>query len=110
MARPPDFVETSSRAGPAPARGTLHGRVMLAALAALAVSLAIGAAALLWDARRSVEVELSAARASALQAVRTGQRDAAATPQQLVRVFDGSRHVRVAMLDDAGRALAASVP
>ena len=110
MARLPDFAETFSRPGRAPARGTLHGRVMLAALAALAVSLTIGAAALLWDARRSVDVELTAARASAVQAVRTGQADAAATPQQLVRVFDGSRHVRVVMLDAAGRTLAASVP
>ena len=110
MAWFPDFAGTFSRAGSPQTRGTLHGRVMLAALAALAVSLAIGAAALLWDARRSVDVELSAARASALQAVRTGQRDAVATPQQLVRVFDGSRHVRVAMLDAGGRTLAASVP
>ena len=114
MARFPDFAgtfsQTGSRRGRDVGRGTLHGRVMLAALAALAVSLVIGAAALLWDARRSVDVELSAARASAVQAVRTGQRDAGASPRRLVRIFDGSRHGRVVMLDAAGRTLAASIP
>jgi two-component system sensor histidine kinase UhpB len=115
MARLPDFAGKTSREGrPSPA--TLHGRVMGAALTALAFSLAVGAAALLWDARRSVDVELGAARASAVQAVRTGLRDAGGAKAQaevlkrLVQIFDGNRHVRARLLDAAGRSVLTSVP
>lgn len=97
-----------------PASSTLHGRVMLAASAALACSLAVGAGALLWDARRSVDAELASAMASAAQAVRTGLQDAggpepsATVLTRLVRVFDGNRHVRAVLLDERGSAVLAS--
>ena len=117
MARLPDFSgKTSRSASRSPARAaldvgaTLHGRVMLAALAALAFSLAVGAAALLWDARRSVDAELGSAMASAVQAVRTGQQDADAAPARLIAVFDGNRHVRAVLLDARGAPAAASHP
>jgi two-component system, NarL family, sensor histidine kinase UhpB len=106
MARLPDFPGKTSRA----ARATLHGRVMLAAFAALAFSLAVGAVALLWDARRSVDAELGSAMASAAQAVRTGQEDAGGSPQRLVGVFDGNRHIRAVLLDSGGHVLLASRP
>ncbi len=114
MKRLPGIAGRNSPTSRDPVYATLHGRVMLAALAALAFTLAIGAAALLWDARRSVSVELSAARASALQAVRTGLRDtgepglSAPVLQRLVRVFDGSRHVRAVLIDAKGRTVLAS--
>ena len=120
MAQLPDFAGTFSRARWSPAR-TLHGRVMLAACAALAASLAVGAGALLWDARRSVDAELASAMASAAQAVRTGLQDAslqqgrapdpaAAVLPRLVAVFDGNRHIRAVLLDAAGARVLASHP
>jgi two-component system sensor histidine kinase UhpB len=114
MARLPDFPGKTSRRAIGPS--TLHGRVMLAACAALAVSLAIGAFALVWDARRSVDSELASAMASAAQAVRTGVQDAGpgesstAVLPRLVKVFDGNRHVRAALLDARGARIAASHP
>jgi two-component system, NarL family, sensor histidine kinase UhpB len=110
MARLPDFPGNSSRMTRPPVRATLHGRVMLAALAALAFSLAVGAVALLWDARRSVDAELASAMASAAQAVRTGQQEEAASPQRLVRVFDGNRHVQAVLLDDRAAPILKSRP
>ncbi len=115
MAQLPDFAGRTSRS----ARGaglrvgaTLHGRVILAAFAALAFSLAVGAGALLWDARRSVSVELTAARSSAVQAARADL--AAATgPDALpgvIRTFNGSRHVRAVLLDAGGARVMASTP
>jgi two-component system sensor histidine kinase UhpB len=94
---------------------TLHGRVILAACTALAASLAIGAFALVWDARRSVDSELASAMASAVQAVRGGVEDAGAhgsagVPPRLVKVFDGSRHVRAILRDGAGATSAISRP
>jgi two-component system sensor histidine kinase UhpB len=113
MARLPDFPGKTSRSasGAVPGVGsTLHGRVMLAAFAALAFSLAVGAAALLWDARRSVEAELGSAMASAAQAVRTGQQDAGAAPARLIGVFDGNRHVRAVLLGADGAKVLTSHP
>ena len=115
MARLPDFPGKTSRSlrrGPGEVlRGaTLHGRVMRAASAALAFSLAVGAGALLWDARRSVDAELASAMASAAHAVRTGLQDGDAPPQRLIAVFDGNRHVRAVLVDGQGRTLAASHP
>lgn len=80
---------------------------MLAAAAALGVSLAVGALAMVWDARRSVDAELASAMASATQAVRTGLQDAASGApdvvlDRVVRVFDANRHVRAVWLDAAG--------
>ena len=95
---------------------TLHARVILAACAALAASLAVGAIALVWDARRSVDSELASAMASAAQAVRSGVQDAGASDPantvlpRLVKVFDGNRHVRAVLLDAGGAARAASHP
>jgi two-component system sensor histidine kinase UhpB len=92
---------------------SLHGRVIAAASLALAFSLAGGAAALLWDARRSVNVELAAARASAVQSVRStlaGEAPGAANLQRLVRTFDGNRHIRASLRDAAGRVVAVSSP
>jgi two-component system, NarL family, sensor histidine kinase UhpB len=114
MARFPDFPGKTSRRAIGPS--TLHGRVMLAACAALAASLAVGALALVWDARRSVESELASAMSSAAQAVRTGVQDAgpgeAATAvlPRLVKVFDGNRHVRALLVDGRGGRIAASHP
>ena len=114
MARLPDFPGKSSRPALGPA--TLHGRVMLAACAALATSLAVGAFALVWDARRSVDSELASAMASAVQAVRSEAQEAAADDSaggglpRLVRVFDGNRHVRAVLFDDAGAVRADSRP
>jgi two-component system sensor histidine kinase UhpB len=114
MARLPDFPGKTSRPVFGPA--TLHGRVMLAACAALAVSLAVGALALAWDARRSVASELASAMASAAQAVRGEVQDASASGAEsgvlprLVKVFDGNRHVRAVLLDPAGAARATSHP
>ena len=110
MARLPDFPGNSSRTARGPT-ATLHGRVMLAACAALAASLAVGAGALLWDARRSVDAELASAMASAAQAVRTGLQDAdgpepaATVLPRLVRVFDGNRHIRAVLLNAQGAPL-----
>jgi two-component system sensor histidine kinase UhpB len=116
MAQLPDFIGNSSRPAGRLPRATLHGRVMLAACAALAFSLAVGAGALLWDARRSVDAELASAMASAAQAVRTGLQDAgpsepsATILTRLVRVYDGNRHVRAILLDGRGHAVLASHP
>jgi two-component system sensor histidine kinase UhpB len=109
MARLPEFPGKTSRST-WPGGATLHGRVMWAATAALAFSLAVGAVALIWDARRSVEAELDSAMASAAQAVRTGLQDVAAPPERLVRVFDGNRHVRAVLRSDRGAVVAASHP
>lgn len=113
MARLPDFSGKTSRAR----RATLHGRVMLAAASALALSMAVGAVALLWDARRSVDAEIAAAMASAAQAVGTGLQDDAAPVasssallQRLVAVFDGNRHVRAVLLDGHGATASQSSP
>jgi two-component system sensor histidine kinase UhpB len=108
MARLPDFPGKTSRSLWRAAAPTLHSRVMFAALAALAFSLAVGAAALLWDARRSVDAELGSAMASAAQAVRTGEQEVDAAPERLIRVFDGNRHVRAVLLGAGGRVTAAS--
>ena len=48
--------------------------------------------------------------ASAAQAIRTGQQDVGATPQRLVRVFNGNRHVRAVQLDPSGARRLASHP
>ena len=109
MARLPDFPGKISRSA-WPGAATLHGRVMWAATAALAFSLAVGAVALIWDARRSVDAELDSAMASAAQAVRTGLQDVTAPPERLVRVFDGNRHVRAVLLGDRGAPITASRP
>ncbi|MBS0363215.1 MAG: HAMP domain-containing protein [Proteobacteria bacterium] len=112
MARLPDFIGKTSR----PARTSLAGRVVLAAFVALIVSLAVGSAALVADARRSVGAELASAMASAARATRTGLQDAAATGapdavlNRVVRVFDGNRHIRAIWLDPTGAARLASHP
>jgi two-component system sensor histidine kinase UhpB len=88
----------------------------LAACAALAASLAVGALALVWDARRSVESELASAMASAAHAVRGGVQDAVAGDPagvvlpRLVKVFDGNRHVRAVLTDAGGAVRAISHP
>ncbi|HEY3950222.1 histidine kinase [Phenylobacterium sp.] len=112
MAPLPDFIGKTSRS----VRGTLPGQVMAAAFAALAASLAVGALALVWDARRSVDAELASAMASAAQAARTGLQDAQASSapdavlSRAVRMFDGNRHVRAVWLDGSGAARLASRP
>ncbi|THD62383.1 ATP-binding protein [Phenylobacterium sp.] len=111
MARLPQVSRRFARLLRGPA--TLHGRVMLAACAALAASLAVGALALVWDARRSVDAELASAMASAAQAVRTGVQEEAAPGAglpRLVRVFDGNRHVRAILLNSCGVPQAVSRP
>ena len=114
MAQVPDFSGKFSRHRLRPA--SLQGRVMLAAGASLAVSLAVGALALVWDARRSVDSELSSALASASQTVRGGLQDVAAGEPptvvlpRLVKVFDGNRHVRAVLVDARGAAMAVSHP
>ena len=114
MARLPDFPGKSSR--PAMRPVTLQGRVILAACTALAASLAVGAFALVWDARRSVDSELASAMASAVHAVRGGVEDANAPGSagvvlpRLVKVFDGSRHVRAVLRDGAGATSVISRP
>src|SRR5580693_8133069 len=110
MARLADTAGVISGSTPATAGPTLHGRVMRAALTALAFSLAVGAAALVWDARRSVDAELSSAMASAAQAIRSDQQDVGASPERLVRIFDGNRHVRAILLDRRGVRVIASHP
>jgi two-component system sensor histidine kinase UhpB len=81
---------------------------MLAAFVALAASLAVGAVALVWDARRSVDAELASAMASAEQAVVAGLQDARisdapdAALGRVVRMFDGNRHIRAVWRDATG--------
>lgn len=104
MARLPDFIGKTSRF----ARTSLPGRVMAAAFVALAASLTVGAFALVWDARRSVESELASAMASAAQAVVTGLQDARASDApdaavgRVVRMFDGNRHIRAVWRERSG--------
>jgi two-component system sensor histidine kinase UhpB len=112
MERVPDFIGNFSRLG----RTSLPGRVLLAAFAALITSLAVGAAAMVWEARRSVDAELASAMASAAQAVSTGLQDARASDapdpvlSRVVRMFDGNRHVRAVWLDSVGRVRLTSRP
>lgn len=89
---------------------------MLAAFAALALSLAVGAGALVWDARRSVSAELASAMASATQATATALQDAGASDApdlvlgRAVRMFDGNRHIRALWRDRSGVVRLASQP
>ncbi|MBS0334764.1 MAG: HAMP domain-containing protein, partial [Proteobacteria bacterium] len=76
----------------------------------------VGAVALVWDARRSVDAELASAMASAEQAVVTGLQDARASDApdpalgRVVRMFDGNRHIEAVWRDGSGAVRLASRP
>lgn len=95
---------------------SLRIRLTVSILAVLLVSLGAGGLSAGWTATQSVRTELQAALANGARAAR-GEAEAllrpgglAADPGRLVRAFDGSRHLRAALVDPAGRPLATSVP
>jgi two-component system sensor histidine kinase UhpB len=90
---------------------TLQGRAVLAVLAALAVSLALGGALSVWHAKHSVAVELATAQGAGAGLIR--EEWAERSPQALrllIRAFDGERHVRAVLRDEGGAIRMASRP
>ena len=93
---------------------SLRARLIASIILALLVSLGAGCASAGWSAARSVRAEMQAALSVGEQAIRHGLEDLPASHdpmadlRQLVRAFDGDRHVRAALLDAAGHVLAVS--
>ena len=94
---------------PARVRLGLSARVLLAVLAALALSGAIGAGLTLWQDRRSVKLELETSMDAAEHVARAeAGRGQSLGEARVAALFSGSRHVKVTVLDAAGRPKAVS--
>ena len=104
----PDLAGTFSRTARLGVNLSLNARILLVALAALALSAALGAAFAMRQAQRAAHIELGAAMTSAAHIVQTAPRGAKADPAQLAGLFDGNRHVSVAVLGADGKLRAAS--
>ena len=98
---------------------SLRVRLITSIVIVLLISLCVGGAVAGWHALRSVRTEMQAARAVGAQTLRNGiagltdgtSREGA-TPwderQRLINTFDGDRHLRAVLRDDAGHVNAAS--
>jgi two-component system, NarL family, sensor histidine kinase UhpB len=86
---------------------SLRIRLILLVTLALAISLALGGTLACLNASHSVRTEMNTALAVAHQTVATGLVNVAKSPdwrhdaEQLVASFDGNRHLRVSLSDDA---------
>jgi two-component system sensor histidine kinase UhpB len=95
---------------------SLRNRLLSAILLALLISFSLGAVAAMWQARRGVQAEQTAALANARQATLAamaglpGVADRAAELRRIVRAFDGNRHVRASLVTQTGAIAAASAP
>jgi two-component system, NarL family, sensor histidine kinase UhpB len=95
---------------------SLRVRLIVSILAVLLLSLAVGGLTAGWTATQSVRVEMQAALAVGERTIRSeiagglSSDRALADLASLVHLFDGNRHLRVSLVDAAGRTLAASAP
>ncbi|MDO9713511.1 histidine kinase [Paracraurococcus lichenis] len=95
---------------------SLRVRLIVSILAVLLLSLAVGGLTAGWTATQSVRVEMQAALAAGERAVRSEANGGPATGRPLaefaalVRLFDGNRHLRTALVDAEGAILVASTP
>ncbi|RAI57965.1 histidine kinase [Roseicella frigidaeris] len=95
---------------------SLRVRLITSILVVLLVSLAVGGLSAGWTATKSVRTEMQAALANGEKAVRNGEADrrapaaAAPGPDRQVHLFDGNRHLRARLVDEAGQMRVASVP
>ncbi|NOG70260.1 histidine kinase [Roseicella sp. DB1501] len=95
---------------------SLRFRLITSILVVLLVSLAVGGLLAGWTATKSVRTEMQAALAIGEKTLRNGEAARQAPdaegpgPDRQVHLFDGNRHLRARLLDEAGRVRAVSVP
>ena len=109
MVQDAESPRSSSYAAPIRVRLGLSARVLLAVLAALALSGAIGTGLTLWQDRRSVKLELETSMDAAEHVARAeAGRGQSLGETRVAALFSGSRHVKVTVLDATGRTKAVS--
>jgi two-component system sensor histidine kinase UhpB len=95
---------------------SLRARLLISILTVMTATILLSSVVVIWNGRRQVHTELTAALVVAQSAIRNNYNlakadgDPAALLVRSVRAFDGSRNIRASLLDAHDRTVAMSIP